>query len=278
MQVYLSAGLGNRLFQYAACKGMALRHGLELEVFAIDVNFEHGHHGNYLWNLIRMVDDPKDCLMVPRMMIHSAAAAAGASVWDQPPTQHLGHFEPPLEDVRGKVLYGYFQSELYFDHCRDELMRRFAEPAFITADIDRYLARAGIDVRSTVLIHVRLGDKIGDPRHFVDFTDYYRRCREAVGPGVRCVCVGESFADVRRFYPALADLEQVPRDASATMECFDLYLMARFKTVVCSNSTFSWWGAWLNPDPAKVVFLPSRHTNDPTNNSVGMRGATVVAV
>jgi hypothetical protein len=58
---------------------------------------------------------------------------------------------------------------------------------------------------------------------------------------------------------------------------FDLYLITRCKHIICSNSTFAWWGAWLNPNPEKEVFIPNKWLND-RSSIVSMEGSTIVDV
>ena len=52
---------------------------------------------------------------------------------------------------------------------------------------------------------------------------------------------------------------------------FDLALMARCKHHVISNSTYSWWGAWLASHAAQVVCAPARWFNDEAMNAAAMR-------
>ena len=62
-------------------------------------------------------------------------------------------------------------------------------------------------------------------------------------------------------------------------EIFGFYLMVRcFKGGICSNSTYSWWASWLNQNPHKTVFMPSKWINMNVNGVVYPDYATIINV
>ena len=86
---------------------------------------------------------------------------------------------------------------------------------------------------------------------------YYRRAIAALPADVLPVFITDdpSFVD-----ETFADLPNrfVSRNQSAVV---DMFLLTRCKYNIIANSTFSWWGAWLNNTPGMQVTAPLYHTN-----------------
>lgn len=302
LSVYLTAGLGNRFFQYAAVKGLARKYDLNFKIYAIDVNHEHNFN-NYDWFMSRMIKNTTECLQIPRHIITSPEFQKhqpNIKIWHQPQSEHLGYYEPNnIQQLTNHVLYGYFQSELYFENIADEIRADFKEPDFIKPMIDSYLDSQSLHINNRKLkpdecciIHIRLKDKLNDPRHFVNYAKYYRRAIveiRKINPEIFFLVLSETPNEIQYVYPTLltelGTINQnytiVPRNnQNFNLEIFDFYLLTRIPNIICSCSTFVWWGAWLNPTPfpEKQVYIPSRFTNDPTNNYVNMKGATIIDV
>ena len=88
---------------------------------------------------------------------------------------------------------------------------------------------------------------------FYVFSDDPQWCREHLKLGDECVYV----------------------DANTGSDSYiDMWLMSGCRHHIIANSTFSWWGAWLNPDPGKLVVAPARWFRDPTLDSRDLLPAT----
>jgi len=153
---------------------------------------------------------------------------------------------------RPTELYGYFQSERYFQHCADEI-RGYFEPHPRLAAMLRHQFSDLID-RDTCSVHVRRGDYVENPG-FVDLsaTDYHARAFQQFGPATKFVVFSDDLEWCRAnftgarfvFIEALSDIE-------------DLILMSWCRGHIIANSSMSWWGAWLDPRPGKMVIAPAR--------------------
>ena len=294
---YLCAGLGNRLFQIASVMGLAADRGTAMEVIGHDMNPAHDNN-LYDWLMQRFPGascTPLDALMRARGLPADAR-------WDQPYTQHLGYYPPEgLHAPNGlddRVVTGFFQSERYFLGVSDAVRRTFAEPACVTPHLDTFVQELqtsyGLQMGSdVVVIHVRIGDYVGNAKHFVDLGRYYERCiamaKERFGTRVAFALMCDTPQWIDRVYPTLFDTAAADghgvfvldvganTEVAACREAFDLYFMTRCAGVISSNSTFSWWGGWLNAVPNKFVCVPSRWLQD-RDDVVDMADAVMVNV
>jgi Glycosyl transferase family 11 len=255
-------GLGNQLFQYAAGLALARHHQTELKV---DL-YTYSKHRYRKFELDHFMVEPK---VASRKEVHRYTGNNPVvrylnkrenylrcpMVFAQP---HYHFFEDFFELPSDLYLSGYWQSEKYFAPVQDEL-RTLYQPR-LPLDSTNAAMKEKIQNVNSVSIHVRRGDYttgsynrffggipddyyinavseikkyIGDPVFFI-FSDSVEWCKRnlVISPAV--------FVDMNQ------------GDASFK----DLFLMSWCKHNIIANSTFSWWGAWLNNNPQKKVIAP----------------------
>ena len=247
-----------------------------------------------------MIKNSTECLQIPRHIITSSEFQKknqNIKLWLQPQSEHLGYYEPKdIHLLKNHVLYGYFQSELYFENISTQIREDFKEPEFITPIIDSYLNSNSLTINGIKLkedecciIHIRLKDKLNDPRHFVHYGKYYRRAIieiRKMNPNIFFLVLSETPNDIQYIYPTLLtelgtcnqNYTIVPRNITDynydqfhnfNLEIFDFYLLTRIPNIIASCSTFVWWGAWLNPTPfpekqVQKVHQSALHANQKT--------------
>ena len=168
-------------------------------------------------------------------------------------------------------LNGYFQSEKYFLHAQEEIRRYFEFSDEILEHINKKYSNV-LDEYDTT-IHVRRGDYLNlknvyhIPSHLyyfkatsillvkkaVVFSDDIEWCK-TVFKDTDCHFVNEREHDsyeISSTFSAEANAKRFTFE-----DTVELALMSMFKNNIISNSTFSWWAAWLNNDPAKQVIAP----------------------
>jgi hypothetical protein len=270
----LQGGLGNQMFQYAAGRALAARWGvpLRLDVSGFpDVRGRECHIFRY--PVAARQAEPAEVAAFPpappprgRVARWAGALAAYARAprpamgvpvtFCEGPGRGLAQFRALGDRV---YLQGYWQSEAYFSGIAEEVAR---ELTFLApyAGANAALAAHIQDTRS-VSVHVRRGDYVTDP----ELAGLYAELTPAwYARAVATACEGLDDAHVFLFSDDLdwardnLDLPHpvtcVEGNAGAPWE--DIRLMSLCRRHVIANSSFSWWGAWLDRRPDSVVVGP----------------------
>lgn len=220
--IQLMGGLGNQLFQVAAAYAHSKRTGKTLKISQRIL----GRRQETYW--ASWFSKLKDAISTRKSGI----------TWQEP-----GFAYTPIP-ANAQVLQGYFQSSRYFQDCADDIRSLFhMDPV-----PGRHTAILAKKETATVL-HIRRGDYIALPEiHGILTVDWYRGA-----------CTGLDPVDIIVFSDDLAWCRDLDFLQGATFvdepdEVVALHLMSQFRHFVISNSTFSWWAAWLAG--AKDVVVP----------------------
>lgn len=158
------------------------------------------------------------------------------------------------------VLLGYFQRH-------DFVPRGFREMLHLpSVDSSR--------VKETCFLHIRGGDYVNHWLHDTKLYNYYRKCIDiAKAAGITKFSVFTNDKPYAQQQDFLKDIEHEFIDAG---EIESILLMAECNAGICANSSFSWWGAYFNPN--RLICMPSKWFNDPNMNVEGyyFPGVTVV--
>jgi hypothetical protein len=167
----------------------------------------------------------------------------------------------------------YYQSEKYFKDI-EEIIRKDFTLKHPLGDKAEQIARLINQNHSAVALHIRRTDYVTDPAtnryHGVVEADYYRRAADyLIGKDIK----PEFFVFSDDIDWAKKNLDpRLPTTFVSDGEIKDyeeLFLMSLCRHHIIANSSFSWWGAWLDPRPDKIVIAPcswfaakSRHDSD----------------
>jgi len=276
--VRLIGGLGNQLFQYALGRTLAARHATKLK---LDIR-GYGSYALYSYaldrfNIIESIATPDEVRrlrgggwigeQLPRGLQKLNAFRRASHILER-----RFSFDPAvLESPDNIYLDGYWQSEKYFKNMESVLRREFTVRTALTGPNRAMAAR--IAACDAVSLHVRRGDYASNPNarrvHGLCGIDYYqaavRRIAERIPHPHFFV-----FSDEPEWAAANLGLDHpltvvTGNDASHGHE--DLRLMSLCRHHIIANSTFSWWGAWLNPNADKIVIAPARWFADEQRNT-----------
>ena len=179
-------------------------------------------------------------------------------------------FTPSLLDVkRGYVMGGSFLGEQYIPSCA-EMIRE--EISFKDTDSDYVREmRERITSSDSVSVHMRLGDYLNNSKLYgsICTPEYYRSAvsfmRER-NPDARFFIFSNDAAAASEIL-GIEDAVAVTGN-TGDRSYLDMYLMSLCRHNIIANSTFSWWGAWLNENPEKTVICPTTLLNGYDNGSV----------
>lgn len=264
----LCGGLGNQMFQYAMARRLALDHEAPL----------------YL-DLRDFVSDPLRDYRLAHLRIQAEIATSAilrhfaAGSWRT--WRGLRRLAPYIP-VRGKVrqerdfafdpaalecrppiyLSGFWQSERYFASVADHIRTDFQLNQPMTADREALAAR--MRATQSVSLHVRRGDYVTNAHtnayHGVMPIEWYQRAMAMMAEAQEqptFFVFSDDPAWVRDNMSAPWPMEFVDPDPDGR-EFEDMHLMACCRNHITANSSFSWWGAWLNPRLDKRVIVPRR--------------------
>jgi len=276
----IRTGLGNQLFQYAMARALALRteQSLKLDLSAFEerkVRF-YRHYGLEHYGIVADVATPDEvggyfcrrgriCGGFYRYVEKLRSHRDRAFVCERQPYR----YDPEVAEMRieGTVyLAGFWQSEKYFADAAGTI-REELELERPPEGRNRELAEA-IRGCPSVSLHVRRGDYVRDFHvkglRGWDSMDYYAdaiallRERE---PELRLFVFSDDIPWVRENLAADCPATYVDNNTAETSH-EDLRLMSLCRHNIIANSSFSWWGAWLNRNPDKLVVAPRRWLND----------------
>ncbi len=262
----LKGGLGNQLFQYAAGYALARRHDCTLK---LDLSYFPGDPPRTYGLGAFGVDDPvaTETEIAPFALNGQWRRRLGKAIGQ--PDRFLPeglyrephfHFDEDFLDRRPPVLLdGYWQSELYFADHADDLRRLFSQNETGSSAIREQISSEP----EAVSVHVRLGDyvdgKAASKMSGSATPDYYRRAIAFLDNALDRPCFFIFSDEPARAADLLAFIDRkVTVDGDPDEPAADIALMSACRHHVIANSSFSWWGAWLNPNPDKIVIAPRR--------------------
>lgn len=273
-------GLGNQMFQYAAAKALAERHGVGVAIELSSISSDPKRV--YLLDRLRVPEQPlagdaeygdalkgaaAQAALKWRGRIVRRLAQSGIDFTPQLPATYAEkhfYFDPAFFDLGPTVrLYGYFQSELYFLDIADQIRGLFQprEPLSAPAEeIARQIAGASLPVS----VHIRRGDYVHSVEnarvHGILDADHYARALRLLAGLLGSAFTLFVFSDepeaAREVIAALPGHRAIIVHGDPQRPWEDMMLMARCRHHIIANSSFSWWGAWLNPSRDKIVIGP----------------------
>ncbi len=162
-----------------------------------------------------------------------------------------------------KFTYGYWQNERYFSPYEEAIRKMFTIKTAISGEskIVESKIRAGL----SVCVHFRrkhgipAGSNLTNNQITPLPKEYYYHSLKLIklkSRSFNIFCFGDDLSFAKEIFKNYNNVEYVAHNGSEDRSFEDFYLMSLCDNQIISNSTFSWWAAWLARSPHKVVVSP----------------------
>ena len=234
----LMGGLGNLMFQIAATYAVALENNdecyFDLDLHSRSIRPQQPANA-YKNNIFSRVKD------MPRQAISMRYNAPDT------PEVNPNFYYTKIPYAPNMLIHGYLQSEKYFINYEKQVRELFKE----TEQITDYLNKLNLKFEDFVSLHVRRGDYVRLPLIYPPQTiEYYRNALE-ITEKKNVLVFSDDIAWCKTQFSGLPySFFYVENNIP---DFLSVYLMSRCQNNIIANSSFSWWGAWLNINNKKVI-------------------------
>lgn len=271
--VKILGGLGNQMFQYALY--LSLKRVFPNEEIKVDLSCFNGYskHNAYELSNVFGINPPiasnSELMRIAYPYLSYRGWQIGNRILPKRKTMCIekrnGEFDGSVLQHNGSMYYdGYWQDERYFSSIREEITEVF-QPLFV--DDRNKEACQFLSERNSVAIHIRRGDYINNPVYKDICTpEYYinalKKLEKLTEIDTTCIISNDIEWCKGNLNAMLAGRHVVYADWNKGENSYlDISLMSHCSHNIIANSSFSWWGAWLNNNPNKIVIAPKKWNN-----------------
>ncbi|HTD39437.1 MAG TPA: alpha-1,2-fucosyltransferase [Mucilaginibacter sp.] len=164
--------------------------------------------------------------------------------------------EQPVADELNRITNGYiyqgnFQSEKYFSDYKEDIRALFSIKKSY-ADLFTEINKNIPQLRKKIAVHIRRGDYM--ELNIAIPISYYKKVLNMISnEDATYVFISDDIQLVEKEFDYIEN-----KYISDNNEIIDLQFLMNADVCILSNSSFSWWGAWLNQNPDKIIFAPKR--------------------
>ncbi len=270
--VELIGGMGNQMFQYAAAKSLALHHKEQLRLVANDGTGKNIPEGipqrQFDLHHFHLPDSPASAAEIRYLssisalekIIEKAKPNYKRRIYREP----FFHYDVNFFEARPTVfLKGLWQSEKYFDRYKNDIREIFRFSDDLITSLKEVTDK--MSEQHSIAVHIRRGDylaKVSLQVLGLMPIEYYKKGMELLSSKIIDPVFYIFSDDIGWAKENLKMDNAVFVSGSITKHHIeDLFLMSQCKHNIIANSSFSWWGAWLNNHPQKIVIAPKKWFN-----------------
>ena len=246
--VKIQGGLGNQMFQYAYGRAVSLHQNIPL---TLDISF-YERSSNRAFEL--SVFNINASIKKTSFLSTLSDKFKTQKIVTEPRLFSENVFDIPDHTI----LEGFWQSEKYFKPIADTIHKEFTLKNGFGEQAS--LWKNEIESRNAISVHIRRGDYLQAKHvnlHGVMPVEYHIKGMEILAEKV-AEPVFFVFSDdiewCKKNLNSVHQMEFIPETGISAPE--SILLMSACKHHLIANSSFSWWGAWLNPNADKTIVAP----------------------
>ncbi len=276
----LQSGMGNQMFQYALGRHLARLNNtvLKLDTSSYNHQSKNDTQREYSLGCFNTIEDfakkedtkkmhlPKMAtrnifLRIYRKIFRGLSARKPLYKRTYVREPSFGFCADVLKINKGAYLSGNWQNEKYFKDITDIIRKDFTLK--IKSDAYKKMHRQILNTAGIVSLHIRRGDYISNEGtnkyHGICSIDYYKSAVSLITHSVQNPTFF-IFSDDMEWVKENLKIEHpmIFVSGNSLTDSEELTLMSKCKHNIIANSSFSWWGAWLNNNPNKVVVAPKK--------------------
>ena len=253
IEIVLNGGLGNQLFGWAMGYAVSARNGFELRLNASDLverPFELGKLGLYASDKGPNYRYPLNPSFLSRI---TRKVRKHVNLRSSVYAEKNFRYDPEVKYLApGTTVYGYFQSWKYFEEYKAEICQKIKDSFPSSSEYLDF--KSVIRDKKYVAVHIRRGDYIGrEDFHGLTTPEYFANAMMIIEEEIRdsVICFSDSIEIAKHVLP---NCSQYFGPESMNDPVTILRVMSEASAIIGSNSSLSWWAAYLMEDGKKKVF------------------------
>ena len=261
--VKIIGGLGNQMFQYAYAKALQQKeYEVKIDTTAFETYKLHGGFQLDKYNIdLKVSSKEENRNFCGNSSFYKLLEKLGFNFFKKIKEKSLLFDNRFLKIEDNSYLDGYFQCEKYFKDIREIILKQFTinqEVSNYTKEIKNKIQNS----KNSCSLHIRRGDFVNSTNiniHGACDIEYYKKAMKYLEEKVVNINYF-IFSDDMQWVKENLKIENAiyidTKEKRVPHE--DMYLMSLCRHNIIANSSFSWWGAWLNKNEEKIVIAPKR--------------------
>lgn len=264
----IKGGLGNQLFQYALGRNLSLLNKQELKFDISHFNKKACARKYSLnnFNIAGKIATKAEIAKYTNTPVIIRYVHKLLPYYRRPLINQKGTvFDPNILLAKDAYLSGYWQSEKYFISNATTIKKDLLLKKNKLSELRSNQYFKKITDSNAVSVHIRRGDYVTNPKTNKKFgilpMEYYKKASQHIESKVKTPLHYFVFSDDITWAKKNISFENNPItfvEQETNKDYIDLMLISLCKHNITANSTFSWWGAWLNSNPDKITIAPKQ--------------------